>query len=358
MLWAHPTTCSVPIKSSAPDPGGLAPPGARRLPHHRRWPWGHEGTWFPIWAPDPGALAAVATFRHPGRSAGVAKQAGIGGGLGERPGGQWDRKYGLSRELGGWEPRGSVRAPGAWPTRAERTLEVSLARPLTEVLAAYVGRRGQGFRFLIRHRLIESPLSPSFRLGTPAPAPQQRKGSTLKRCTCVPCVSSEAGWRLPPPPPQALMRFSLKVPALRPLHGTSVAPDREAGGKLPTDETDRRGAVAPIMRQRRCISLWASPWARPLLEEQPPPRPSVSYQTQNPGAWTASLLKSLGQERLPGRRLRGVALGWALLPVISSERGGPVSPQRPRGRGCGCSTVDVAMTNGAPDYGGRPVGWQ
>lgn len=37
-----------------------------------------------------------------GRSAGVAKQAGIGGGLGERPGGQWDRKYGLSREPGGW----------------------------------------------------------------------------------------------------------------------------------------------------------------------------------------------------------------------------------------------------------------
>ena len=57
-----------------------------------------------------------------GRSAGVAKQAGIGGGLRERPGGQWDRKYSLSRELGGWEPRGSVRAPGAWPTRAERTL--------------------------------------------------------------------------------------------------------------------------------------------------------------------------------------------------------------------------------------------
>lgn len=56
-----------------------------------------------------------------GHSAGVAKQAGIGSSLGERPSGQWDRKYSLSRELGGWEPRGSVRAPGAWPTRAEDT---------------------------------------------------------------------------------------------------------------------------------------------------------------------------------------------------------------------------------------------
>lgn len=45
-------------------------------------------------------------------------------------------------------------------------------------------------------------------------------------------------------------------------------------------------------------------------------------------------------------------LGWALLHVISSERGGLVSPLRPGGRGCGCSTVDVTMTNGAPDYGG------
>lgn len=54
----------------------------------------------------------------------------------------------------------------------------------------------------------------------------------------------------------------------------------------------------------------------------------------------------------------GVDLGWALLHVISSERGSPVSPPQPRGRGCGCSTVDVAMTNGAPDYGGRPAGWQ
>lgn len=250
--------------------------------------------------------------------------------------------------------------PGPGPRGPRGHWEASLACPLTEVLAAYVGRRGQGFRFLIRHRLIESPSSPSFRLGTPGPAPQQGKGSTLKRCTCVPCVSSEAGWRLPAPPPQALMRFCPKVPALRPLHGTSVAPDRKAGGKLPTDnrQTDRRGAVGPIMRRRRRISFWASPWAHPLLEDQPPPRPSVSHQTENPGAWTASLLKSLGQERLPGRRLRGVALGWALLHVISSERGDPDSPPQPRGRGCGCSTVDVAMTNGAPDYGGRPAGWQ
>lgn len=114
---------------------------------------------------------------------------------------------------------------GPGPQGPKGHWEASLARPFTEVLAAYVGRRGQGFRFLIRHRLIESPSSSSFRLGTPAPAPQQGKGSTLKRCTCVPSVSSEAGWRLPPPPPQALMRSCLKVPALRPLHGTSVAPD-------------------------------------------------------------------------------------------------------------------------------------
>lgn len=128
--------------------------------------------------------------------------------------------------------------------------EASLALPLTEVLAAYVGRRGQGFRFLVRHGLIESPSFLSFRLVTPAPAPQQGKGSTLKRCSCVPSVSSEASWQLPPPLPQALMRLCLKVPVLRPLHGTSVAPDREAGGKLPKDDR-QRGAVVPIMRLRR-----------------------------------------------------------------------------------------------------------
>lgn len=48
---------------------------------------------FPSGLPDPGALAAAATFRHHRHSAGAAKQAGSASG---RPGGQWDRKYSLS----------------------------------------------------------------------------------------------------------------------------------------------------------------------------------------------------------------------------------------------------------------------
>ena len=103
MLWAHPTTCSAPIKSSAPDPGGLAPLGARRLPHHRRRPWGCEGTWFPTWAPDPSALTAVATFRHHrafSRSSQASRHRGRPWGETRRPVGQEVRLVPRAGRLG------------------------------------------------------------------------------------------------------------------------------------------------------------------------------------------------------------------------------------------------------------------
>lgn len=142
VMWAQPTTCSAPIKRSAPDTGGLAPPGVRRLPHHRKRPWGREGTWFPIWALDPGALAAVATFRHHrafSRSSQAIRHRGWPWRETRWPVGQ-EVQLVLSGQAAGSQGavsghlRPSPRGPrGHW--------EASLPLPLTEVLAAYVGRR-------------------------------------------------------------------------------------------------------------------------------------------------------------------------------------------------------------------------
>lgn len=236
--------------------------------------------------------------------------------------------------------------------------EASLALPLTEVLAAYVGRRGQGFRFLVRHGLIESPSFLSFRLVTPAPAPQQGKGSTLKRCSCVPSVSSEASWQLPPPLPQALMRLCLKVPVLRPLHGTSVAPDREAGGKLPKDDR-QKGSSSSYHETEEVNQPLGLPVGSPTrgpATHHPGPQPPTRHRTLVPGQppssshWARSDCLDRGCE------------GWTWagpFSVSSVLRGVAWSaPCDPEGEGVAAAQWTSPWQTVLQTMGGYPARWQ